>query len=141
MKNVLMTETEWKETMKDRYKKAIKDTITGGLEAVAIIQSEAGLSLGLKRWQVLVYIVWPQALAVSLPGYSANVIFMIKETSAFSVIALADLMFVAKDLIGLYYKTDEALFMLVVAYLVILLPISLGLTVVERRIRHAGAWN
>lgn len=35
MKNVLMTETEWKETMKDRYKKAIKDTITGGLEAVA----------------------------------------------------------------------------------------------------------
>lgn len=117
------------------------ETFRSGLEAVAIIQSEAGLSLGLKRWQVLVYIVWPQALAVSLPGYSANVIFMIKETSAFSVIALADLMFVAKDLIGLYYKTDEALFMLVVAYLVILLPISLGLTVVERRIRHAGAWN
>lgn len=117
------------------------ETFRSGLEAVATIQSEAGLSLGLKRWQVLVYIVWPQALAVSLPGYSANVIFMIKETSAFSVIALADLMFVAKDLIGLYYKTDEALFMLVVAYLVILLPISLGLTVVERRIRHAGAWN
>ena len=35
MKNVLMTETEWKETMKQRYKKACKDTITGGLEAVA----------------------------------------------------------------------------------------------------------
>lgn len=35
MKNVLMTETEWKETMKQRYKKACKDTITGGLEAFA----------------------------------------------------------------------------------------------------------
>lgn len=117
------------------------ETFRSGLEAVASIQSETGLSLGLRRWQVLWYIILPQALTVALPGYSANVIFLIKETSAFSVIALADLMFVAKDLIGLYYKTDEALFMLVIAYLVILLPISLGLTAVERRIRHAGAWN
>ena len=59
----------------------------------------------------------------------------------FSVVALADLMYVAKDLIGLYYKTDEALFMLVVAYLVILLPISILAAVLERRLRYAGFGN
>ena len=39
--------------------------------------------------------------------------------------------FVAKDLIGMYYKTNEALFMLVVAYLIILLPISVIFSVLE----------
>ena len=59
----------------------------------------------------------------------------------FSGIALADLMYVAKDLIGLYYQTGEALGMLVVAYLIILLPISILGTVLERRVRYAGFGN
>ena len=62
---------------------------------------------------------------------------MIKETSVFSAVALADLMFITKDLIGIYYKKDEALFMLVIAYLIILLPISLICSLVERRVRYA----
>lgn len=80
----------------------------------------------------------PQAIAVALPAFSANIIFLIKETSVFSVIALADLMYVAKGLIGLYYKTDEALLMLVIAYLILLLPISLILAFIERKVRYAG---
>ena len=50
-------------------------------------------------------------------------------------------MYVAKDLIGLYYKTDEALLMLVVAYLIILLPVSILAAVLERRLRYAGFGN
>ena len=78
---------------------------------------------------------------MSVPGLCANVIFLIKETSVVSGIALADLMYVAKDLIGLYYETDEALLMLVVAYLIILLPISICATLLERRLRYAGFGN
>ena len=48
-------------------------------------------------------------------------------------------MYVAKDLIGMYYKTDEALLMLVIAYLAILLPISWAFSRLERRLRHGGA--
>ena len=59
----------------------------------------------------------------------------------FSVVALVELMYVAKDLIGLYYKTDEALLMLVIAYLIILLPISILAAVLERRLRYAGFGN
>jgi polar amino acid transport system permease protein len=65
-------------------------------------------------------------------------IFLIKETSVFSAIALADLMYVAKDLIGLYYQTAEALGMLVVSYLILLLPISIIASILERRLRYAG---
>lgn len=41
-------------------------------------------------------------------------------------IALADLMYVAKDLAGQYYETGEALLMLGTAYLAILPPMSAG---------------
>ena len=83
------------------------------------------------------YVIIPQALAAAVPSLCANAIFLLKETSVFSAVALADLMYVAKDLIGLYYKTDEALLMLVIAYLIILLPVSLLAAVLERRLRYA----
>lgn len=117
------------------------EAFRSGLESIPDIQMESRLSLGLTKWQVLRYIIFPQAVAVSLPAFSANVIFLIKETSVFSVVALADLMYVAKGLIGLYYKTDESLLMLVVAYLVLLLPISLILSVIEKKVRYGGVGN
>jgi polar amino acid transport system permease protein len=117
------------------------EAFRSGLEAVADSQLESGLSLGLTKRQVVSYIILPQAIAISVPAFSANIIFLIKETSVFSAVALADLMYVAKDLIGLYYETDEALLMLVSAYLIILLPISVIFTLIERRLRHAGFGN
>ena len=114
------------------------EAFRSGLESVARIQSESALSLGMNRAQVMRYIVLPQAVSISIPAFVANVIFLLKETSVFSAISLMDLMFTAKDLIGLYYKTTESLFLLVVFYLIILLPVSLLGTWLERRVRYAG---
>lgn len=112
-----------------------------GIDNVPQIQREAAYSLGLTRRQTFFKIIVPQAVATSVPVFCANIIFLIKETSVFSAVALADLMYVTKDLIGLYYKTDEALLMLVVSYLIILLPISLLSSYIERRVRYAGFGN
>lgn len=117
------------------------EAFRSGLEAIDKIQVESGLSIGLTNMQVMRYVILPQALSISVPALCANVIFLIKETSVFSAVALADLMYVAKDLIGLYYKTDEALLMLVAAYLVLLLPISIFASWLERRMRYAGFGN
>ena len=117
------------------------EAFRSGIESVEKGQEESSLTLGFRKSQVIRYIILPQALSVSIPALCANMIFLIKETSVFSVVALADLMYVAKDLIGLYYKTDEALLMLVVAYLIILLPISILAAVLERRLRYAGFGN
>jgi polar amino acid transport system permease protein len=119
----------------------MSEAFRSGIEAVSDSQTESALSLGLTKWQVMRHVVLPQAVSVSVPAFLANIIFLIKETSVFSAVALADLMFVAKDLIGLYYKTDEALFMLVISYLIILLPISVAAAYVERRVRYAGFGN
>jgi len=113
------------------------EAFRSGLEAVGKIQHESALSLGLTGLQTFRYVILPQAFAISIPGITANVIFLLKETSVFSAISLMDLMFTAKDQIGLYYKTTECLVLLVVFYLLILLPVSLLGSLIERRVRYA----
>lgn len=112
------------------------ESFRSGIEAVDRRQIEAAMAIGLTKIQRIRYVVLPQALAVAIPSIGANTIFLMKETSVFSAVALADLMYVAKDLIGLYYETDEALFILVVSYLVILVPIAVIFSLLERRLRR-----
>lgn len=113
------------------------ESMRAGLQAVPQIQRENAYMLGFNRRQTLMRVVIPQAISVSTPGLVANVIFLIKESSVVSAIALADVMYMAKDLMGITYDTYEALFMLIVTYLVILLPISVLGTWLERRFDYA----
>ena len=112
------------------------ESFRAALSTVEKGQLESAKSLGLNPIQILRYVLLPEAITVAIPSIVANMIFLIKETSVFSGIALKDLMYEAKDLIGLYYKTEESLVMLVVAYLILLLPVSILGAVLERRVKN-----
>lgn len=113
----------------------MSESIRSGLEAVPVIQTESARSLGLSRSQLFISVILPQAFATSMPAIVANIIFLLKETSVFSAISLMDLMFTAKDLIGLYYNTTESLFLLVVFYMLMLIPVSALGTFLEKKVR------
>ena len=113
------------------------ETFRSGLDNIPVIQQESAESLGMNRLQAFRYVILPQAVASSVPGFLANTIFLLKETSVFSTISLMDLMFTAKDLIGMYAKTLECLTLLVVFYLIMLLPVSVFGSWLERRMRRA----
>ena len=117
------------------------EAFRSGLESVSKGQRESGLSIGLTESQLITNVILPQAFTVSFPAIAANIIFLLKETSVIGILALMELMYLTRDLIGLYYKTNESLFMLVAAYLIIILPVSFILTVIERRIRYATVGN
>lgn len=117
------------------------EAFRSGLEAVSRSQIESGLSIGLSQAQLVRYVIFPQAFSVSMPSVAANCIFLLKETSIVGAIAVVDLMNVTKDLIGMYYQTFESLLMLVAAYLIIILPLSMLLTWLERRVRYAEFGN
>ena len=119
----------------------MEETFRSALETVGRVQIESGRCIGLTEAQIMRYVVLPQAASVSVPGFCANVMFLIKETSVFSIVAVADLMYVAKDLIGLYYKTDEALLLLALSYFVLLLPVTALAAFAERRLRYAQFGN
>ena len=111
------------------------ESIRSGLEAVPYIQTESALSLGMTKTALFVHVILPQALSISVPALVANLIFLLKETSVFSAISLMDLMFTAKDLIGLYYNTTESLVLLVLFYILMLLPVSIAGSVIEKKAR------
>lgn len=113
------------------------EALRGGLEAVAKGQIESALSLGLSPWQALRYVIFPQAIAISAPAIGANALFLLKETAVISAVAVAELMFMAKEVIGMDYKTNEALFLLVIFYFLLLFPMSLFIHYLERRTRGA----
>ena len=114
----------------------MSEAFRGGIESVARIQVESGRALGLTRVQLARFIIFPQGFANSVPAVGANTLFLLKETSVFSAIAIMDLTNVTRDLIGMYYLTREYLLMLVISYAVILMPLSLIISYIERRARH-----
>nr|WP_054756239.1 amino acid ABC transporter permease [Liquorilactobacillus satsumensis] len=115
---------------------------TGGFNGgVSQSQLDAGKAIGLNKFQLARYVVFPQGFTLSVPALAANVIFLIKETSIFSVIAIPELTNTALDLVGLYYRSNEYLFMLVLAYAIILIPLSIILTILERKVRYGSFGN
>ena len=113
------------------------EAFRAGLEAVERSQVESALSLGLSHYEMVRHVVLPQALISAIPAIGANVIFLLKETSVVSVVAVTDIVAVAKDLISLYYETAEALIMLVIAYLVLLTPVCIAVWWLERKVKYA----
>ena len=111
------------------------EAFRSGLISVADSQIESATALGMSKGQIFIHIILPQAFTISITALVANVIFLLKETSVFSAISLMDLMFTAKDLIGLYYNTTECLFLLVIFYIIMLLPVSFLGTLTEKKVR------
>lgn len=111
---------------------------SGGFSGIPGAQIESGRTLGLSSLQMARYVLLPQGLARSVPAIAANAIFIVKETSVFTVIAIPELTNTARDLIGMYYRTDEYLLMLVIGYAIILVPLSVVLTLLERRVRRGS---
>ena len=114
---------------------------TGGFNGISTSQINSGKALGMSRFQLARYVVFPQGFALSMPALTANIIFLIKETSIFSVIAIPELTNTALDLVGMYYRSNEYLLMLVIAYAIILIPVILLLTWLERRVRYGAFGN
>ena len=114
------------------------EAFRAGLQSVAQGQIDSARSVGLNAVQVFQYVVFPQALSLSISAIGANCLFLIKESSILSAIAVVELLFVTKDLIGMDYKTTEALFLLIMAYLMILLPVSALTSYLEYRSRKVS---
>ena len=94
------------------------EIIRGGLNAIDPGQTEAGLSQGFTQFQILRYIILPQAIRKMLPAIISQFVTVIKDTSLlYSVIALQELFGSAQILMGRYFEAEQvfALYLLVAA--------------------------
>ena len=112
------------------------EVLRAGIEAVPRAQLESGRSIGLSEGQLLRHVVLPQAGILSLPALFANFIFLLKETTVVSAVAVPEILYTTKNYIALYYKTYEMLTVLTLLCVLLFLPLSLLLRYIERRLQH-----
>lgn len=85
---------------------ALAEIIRGGLNSIDVGQTEAGLSQGFNHFQILIYIILPQAIRKMLPSIISQFVTVIKDTSLlYSVIALQELFGASQILMGRNFET------------------------------------
>jgi His/Glu/Gln/Arg/opine family amino acid ABC transporter permease subunit len=85
------------------------ETFRAGILSIRQGQWNAGLALGMSRRQVMLRIVLPQAAMRVLPSLASTWVSLFKDTSLVSVIAVADLSYVALQLRSETYRYLEVL--------------------------------
>lgn len=117
------------------------ESIRSGFDRVEKLQIESAYALGLSKMQIMFNIIIPEAWITSMSSVFSNVVFLFKETSVLSAIAISDPIYVTKDLIGIYHKTNEGLFLLIFSYLLVLLPFNVISNKLKRGLNYGGSWN
>nr|WP_093650526.1 amino acid ABC transporter permease [Streptococcus varani] len=98
---------------------ALAEIIRGGLNSIDTGQTEAGLSQGFNHFQILIYIILPQAIRKMLPSIISQFVTVIKDTSLlYSVIALQELFGASQILMGRNFETTAVFTLYVVIALI-----------------------
>lgn len=111
----------------------ISEIMRGGIQSVDGGQMEAGRAVGLSFGTTMVKIVIPQAVKNILPTMGNEFITLIKETSVVSFVGAADL-YVAFNYIGSNsYEFMVPYLVMAIIYIALVMLISLGIKLMERR--------
>jgi polar amino acid transport system permease protein len=109
------------------------EVFRGAVLAVPNGQWEAGRSIGLRTPRIMADIVLPQVLRVAGPPYINTVIMLVKGTSLVSIIGLADVTFVGRQIVERTLAPFEIFGGVAVIYFVICFALSRCGAYLERR--------
>jgi polar amino acid transport system permease protein len=104
-----------------------------GIESVGLGQWDAARSTGLQAYQMLAYVVLPQAVRNVLPDLVSNTVEVVKLTSLASVVALPELLYSA-DMARSVTFNSSPIVLAAVIYLAMLWPLVRLISRLERRI-------
>ncbi len=115
----------------------ISEMMRAGILSVDPGQMEGGRSVGMSYGATMMKIVIPQAIKNILPTLGNEFIALIKETSVVSFIGATDI-YVAFNYIGSNsYEFMVPYLVMAMIYIVIVCVISLGIKLMERRLRKS----
>jgi len=113
----------------------IAEIVRAGLQAVSQGQWEAGAALGLRRWQMLLHIIFPQALRPMVPPLAGQFISTIKDSAIVSVISIQELTFQGMELMSATYLTFEIWLCIALLYFLL----TFGCSLLARRLEQSLA--
>jgi polar amino acid transport system permease protein len=111
----------------------ISEILRAGINAVPRGQWEAAKSIGMSPYQSYRYIVLPQSVRFMLPPLMGEVVHLIKSSAIVSVIAVAELTTIGRNIISDTFMSFEIWFTVAAVYLVVTLILSVAVSYVEKR--------
>lgn len=115
----------------------IAEAIRSGIQAVPKGQMEAARSSGLTYLQATRYVILPQAVKIVIPPLGNQFINLVKNSSVLGVIAGLDLMYYGDLISSKTFVTFDVYIFVALFYLVLTIPLSLGVGYLERRLLKA----
>jgi len=73
----------------------VAEVVRGGLQAIPRGQEEAAAAVGLNYWQMMTFIILPQALRIMIPPLVSTFIALFKDTTLVTIIGLIELLGIA----------------------------------------------
>ena len=108
-----------------------------GIQSVDVGQLEAARALGMTYPVSMLKVVIPQAVKNIMPTIGNEFIVLIKETSVLSFIAVVDLTEAFTKLGDPNYEYIIPYLMLAATYLVLVCLITVGIRLIERRLKRS----
>jgi len=105
------------------YSAYMAEVFRSGIEAIDPGQNEAAHSIGMSRAMAMRRVVLPQALKVSLPPFSNNMIMMLKDSSQASIITVVELSMQGKLIAAATFNNANVFTLVAFMYLCLSLPL------------------
>jgi ABC-type amino acid transport system permease subunit len=115
----------------------VAEIVRSGIGAVNAGQIEAARSLGMSHVLALRLVILPQAVRNILPAMMNEFVAIIKETSIVSLVGISELMFRAKDVVSISYRTLEPYVIAALLYFIMVYPLSRLVRYLERRLNES----
>jgi polar amino acid transport system permease protein len=109
------------------------EVFRAGIQSIERGQMEAARSLGMGYFQAMRYVILPQAIRRVLPPLGNDFIAMVKDSSLISVLAVRELTQLGKLNRARTFRTFETWNTVAFLYLCLILLLSLGVKMLERR--------
>ena len=113
------------------------EVIRAGIQSIPKGQTEAALSLGMNKVQMMRHVILPQAFRVILPPIGNEFIALLKDSSLVSILAVADLLRRGREFASESFTYFETYTVIALVYLIITLFLSKLIGMMEERI-NAG---
>lgn len=116
------------------YAPYMAEAIRGAVNSVSAGQIEAGLIIGMTKWQIGSRVIAPQAIGVALPTLTGISIGLCKDTAILSVISVIELAFQTKQVVSRTYAPFETYIIVAFMYWSMLTLFEIAMRKLERRV-------
>ncbi|MBU0496716.1 MAG: amino acid ABC transporter permease [Candidatus Thermoplasmatota archaeon] len=111
----------------------------GAINSIPTGQTLAAYSLGMSRLKTIRYIILPQVIRLSIPGWSNELTIVLKDTSIAFSIGVIELMRQGRYIYALDYNLVlPVLLLIALIYFVIVFSINKGLGYLEKKYKLLG---